>query len=53
MNSQMQLAFSKDDQTFVNLEDVIRRVNEHASRQEYAVVILRTKKFKLEEKRKA
>jgi hypothetical protein len=49
----MQLALSKDDQTFVNLEDVIRRVNEHASRQEYAVVILRTKKFKLEEKRKA
>jgi hypothetical protein len=49
----MQLALSKDDQTFVNLENVIRRVNEHASRQEYAIVILRRKKFKLEEKKKA
>jgi hypothetical protein len=48
----MKLALSKDDQIFVDLKNVIRRVNEHASQQDYVVVLLRTKKFKLEVKKK-
>ncbi len=54
MNSSiMNLVFFEDDQTFVNLEELILRVNEHAKSQEYVVVLLRIKKSKLEVKRKA
>jgi hypothetical protein len=54
MNSSiMNLVLFEDDQTFVNLKELILRVNEHAKSQEYAVVLLRIKKSKLEVKRKA
>ncbi len=49
----MNLVFFEDDQTFVNLEELILRVNEHAKSQEYVVVLLRIKKSKLGVKRKA
>jgi hypothetical protein len=46
-------ASSKDDQSFENLEKMIKRINEHAASQRYAVMIDRTKTFKLDVQRKA
>ena len=47
------LAPPEDGQSFESLEDLILRVNEHAGRQGYAVVLGRTKKSKLKVTRKA
>jgi hypothetical protein len=42
-----QLISSESDQTFKSLKDFILQVNEHAASQDYAVVLLRIKKSKL------
>ena len=47
------LAPPEDGQSFESLEDLVLRVNEHAGRQGYAVVLGRTKKSKLKVTRKA
>lgn len=44
---------SEDRQSFQSLEDVVPRVNKHAGRQGYAIVLGRTKKSKLKVTRKA
>jgi hypothetical protein len=49
----MPLLSSSDGQIFESLKNLILRVNEHAASEDYAVMLLRTKKFKLEVKRKA
>ena len=46
------LAPPEDGQSFESLEDLVLRVNEHAGRQGYAVVLGRTKKSKLKVTRK-
>lgn len=46
------LASLEEDLLFKSLEDLILRANEHTSPQSYAVVIRRTKKSKLGEKKK-
>lgn len=46
------LASPKEEQSFDALENLVRVVNEHASRQGYAVVLSRTKKSKLKVTRK-
>jgi hypothetical protein len=46
------LASSEDGQSFESLKNLILRVNEHAGPREYAVILLRTKKSKLEITRK-
>ncbi len=48
----MSFASSEDDQIFENLDDLMLRINEHAESQKYACVLHRTKKFKLEVRRK-
>jgi hypothetical protein len=47
------LAPPEDGQSFESLEEMIKRINEHAAPQGYAVVIGRTKKSKLGVRRKA
>jgi hypothetical protein len=49
----MSLLSSSDEQTFESLKNHMLCVNEHAASEGHAVVLLRTKKFKLEVKRKA
>jgi hypothetical protein len=44
----MPLALFENRQTFESLSDLILRVNEHFDFEDYVVVILRTKKFKLD-----
>jgi hypothetical protein len=48
----MSLLSSADEQIFESLKNLMLRVNEHAVSKDYAVILLRTKKFKLEVKRK-
>ncbi len=47
------LASFEDEQTFESLKDLILRVNEHVDSRDYAVVLARIKKFKLDVTRKA
>jgi hypothetical protein len=47
-----ELTSSEDDQSFEILKNLILRVNEHADRQEYAVILDRIKKSKLKMTRK-
>jgi hypothetical protein len=49
----MSLLSSSDEQIFESFENLFLRVNEHAASQDYAVILLRIKKFKLDVKRKA
>ncbi len=49
----MSLLSSVDEQIFESLKDLIQRVNEHVASKNYAVMLLRIKKFKLDVKRKA
>jgi hypothetical protein len=49
----MPLLSSSDEQIFESLKNLMLRVNEHVASKDYAVVLLRTKKFKLEVKKKA
>ncbi len=48
----MSLLSSSNEQIFESLKNLMLRVNEHAVSKDYAVMLLRTKKFKLEVKRK-
>jgi hypothetical protein len=48
----MSLLSSADEQIFESLKNLMLRVNEHAASKDYAVMLLRTKKIKLEVKRK-
>jgi hypothetical protein len=51
--STMILSSSFEDRTFDNLDDLLRFINEHARSEDYAMILLRTKKFKLNVKCKA
>jgi hypothetical protein len=44
----MNLAFSSEDLSFAYLKNLVRFINEHADRENYAVILKRTKKFKEE-----
>jgi hypothetical protein len=46
------LAFFEDDQSFENLKDLILKINKHAELKDYAIVMNRIKKFKLNVRRK-
>jgi hypothetical protein len=48
----MTLLSSANEQTFESLKNLIQRVNEHVALEDYAVMLLRIKKFKLDVKRK-
>ncbi len=48
----MSLLSSSNEQSFESLKNLIQRVNEHVVFEDYAVMLLRIKKFKLEMKRK-
>ncbi len=48
----MSLLSSANKQIFEFLKNLMLRVNEHVASKDYAVILLRTKKFKLEVKRK-
>jgi hypothetical protein len=52
-DSVIPLASSEDEQSFDSLKNLILRVNQHADSRDYAVVLARIKKFKLDETRKA
>jgi hypothetical protein len=41
------------DRTFDDLDDLLRFINEHAKSEDYAMILLRIKKFKLNVKCKA
>ncbi len=49
----MILSFSFEDRTFDDLDDLLRFINEHARSEDYAMILLRIKKFKLNVKCKA
>jgi hypothetical protein len=49
----MFLLFSSDEQIFESLKNLIDKVNEYVVSKDYAVMLLRTKNFKLGVKRKA
>jgi hypothetical protein len=49
----MSLLSSSDEHIFESLKNLMLRANEHAVSKDYAVILLRTKKSKLEVKRKA
>jgi head-tail adaptor len=49
----MSLFSSSDEQIFESFENLLLRVNEHVASQDYVVILLRIKKFKLGVKRKA
>jgi hypothetical protein len=44
----MNLALSSEDLSFTFLKNLVRFINEHVDREEYAVMLKRIKKFKLE-----
>jgi hypothetical protein len=44
----MMLAFSFEDRTFDDLKDLLLYLNQHADSEDYAIVLKRTKKSKLE-----
>jgi hypothetical protein len=44
----MMLAFSFKDRTFDDLKDLLLYLNQHADSEDYAIVLKRTKKFKLQ-----
>ena len=46
------LTFFEGDQNFDSLKNLILTVNQHAGLRDYAVILHRTKKFKLEMKKK-
>jgi hypothetical protein len=46
------LAFFENDQSFKSLKDLILKINEHAESRDYAIVMSRIKKFKLNVRRK-
>jgi hypothetical protein len=48
----MFLLFSSNKQIFESLKNFMLRVNEYVASKDYAVILLRTKKFKLEVKKK-
>jgi hypothetical protein len=48
----MSLLSSSNEQSFKSLKNLIQRVNEHVAFEDYVVMLLRIKKFKLEVKRK-
>jgi hypothetical protein len=48
----MSFAFFENRQIFESLDNLILRVNEHSRFEEYVVVLLRIKKFKLEVRKK-
>jgi hypothetical protein len=43
----MILSSSSEDRTFDDLNDLLRFINEHAGSEGYAMILKRTKKFKL------
>jgi hypothetical protein len=49
----MILSFSFEDRTFDDLDHLLRFINEHARSEDYAMILLRIKKFKLNVKCKA
>jgi hypothetical protein len=49
----MILSFSFEDRIFDDLNDFLRFINEHARSEDYAMILLRIKKFKLNVKCKA
>jgi hypothetical protein len=44
----MMLASSSEGRTFDDLKDLLLYLNQHADSEDYAVVLKRTKKFKLQ-----
>jgi hypothetical protein len=48
----MSLKSSEDDQSFESLKNLLLKVNENVDSQDYAVMLTRIKKFKLEIKNK-